>query len=177
MPPITCPFKGELIKRLKGIFRARNHGEWWKWNDSEHLLFRWIAEYKIPGTASPLGACDFTYLSTSQKNGEFNSPRYPSRYPSNITCTYNFEAAPNESTKLYFDQFKVRANGTTITYGLAVEDCLDGLLPAKALTVETAGPSYISIQRPALWIDRRCVMNWYEAEGQLTFSPLQAIGS
>lgn len=82
------------------------------------IFVSWLLlEYLIPGTASPLGGCNFTYLSTSKKRGEFNSPRYPSRYPSNITCTYNFLAAPNEQTKLYFDQFKVRANGSINTYG------------------------------------------------------------
>lgn len=76
-------------------------------------------EYRIPGTESPTaGVCNFTYLSTSKKKGEFNSPRFPSRYPSNITCTYNFVAAANENTKIYFDQFKVMAaNGSLITYG------------------------------------------------------------
>lgn len=72
----------------------------------------------IPGTPSPLGGCNFTYMSSSKKRGEFNSPRHPARYPSNLTCTYNFVlAGPHENVRLYFDQFKVRANDTTVFYG------------------------------------------------------------
>ena len=57
-------------------------------------------------------------MSASKKRGEFNSPRHPARYPSNLTCTYNFIlAGPHESARLYFDQFKVRANDTTVFYG------------------------------------------------------------
>lgn len=72
----------------------------------------------MPGTPSPQGGCNFTYTSSGRKRGEFNSPRHPARYPSNLTCTYNFVAeSPGESTRLYFDQFKVRANATTVFYG------------------------------------------------------------
>jgi len=76
-------------------------------------------EYSIPGTPSPLGGCNFTYLSASKKRGDFNSPRHPARYPSNLTCTYNFVLSRgDESVRLYFDQFKVRsANDSTIFYG------------------------------------------------------------
>ena len=75
-------------------------------------------EYSIPGTPSPLGGCNFTYMSGSKKRGDFNSPRHPARYPSNLTCTYNFIlAASSENVRLYFDQFKVRANDTTVFYG------------------------------------------------------------
>lgn len=75
-------------------------------------------EYSIPGTPSPLGGCNFTYMSASKKRGDFNSPRHPARYPSNLTCTYNFIlAGSNENVRLYFDQFKVRANDTTVFYG------------------------------------------------------------
>ena len=74
-------------------------------------------EYSIPGTPSPLGGCNFTYMSVSKKRGEFNSPRHPARYPSNLTCTYNFLlAGPHENVRLYFDQFKVRANDTNVFY-------------------------------------------------------------
>lgn len=41
-------------------------------------------EYKIPGTAAPDGSCSFTYRSTSRKKGEFNSPRFPSKYISGM---------------------------------------------------------------------------------------------
>ncbi|CAH1099815.1 unnamed protein product [Psylliodes chrysocephalus] len=74
-------------------------------------------EYRIPGTAAPDGSCSFTYLSTSKKKGEFNSPRYPSNYPSDTNCTYLFLATNNEQVTLVFDNFKVRADSINATIG------------------------------------------------------------
>ncbi|XP_060525969.1 bone morphogenetic protein 1 isoform X2 [Cylas formicarius] len=78
-------------------------------------------EYRIPGTAAPDGTCSFTYRSTSRKKGEFNSPRYPTNYPSYTNCTYTFLATDNEQVTLVFDNFKIRAdnvNSTSGSYGL-----------------------------------------------------------
>ncbi|CAA9999330.1 unnamed protein product [Nesidiocoris tenuis] len=74
-------------------------------------------EYRIPGTASPDGSCTFTYRSQSRKKGEFNSPRYPSNYPSTTNCTYVFIATPNEQVSIVFDHFKVRADSVNTTGG------------------------------------------------------------
>ncbi|EFN64302.1 Cubilin [Camponotus floridanus] len=87
-------------------------------------------EYKIPGTAAPDGSCTFTYYSSSRKRGEFNSPRYPSNYPSNTNCTYFFMATPNEQITLIFDAFKVRTKNVNVTVGhygheLCQEDWLE----------------------------------------------------
>ncbi|XP_063909054.1 dorsal-ventral patterning tolloid-like protein 1 isoform X3 [Zophobas morio] len=87
-------------------------------------------EYRIPGTAAPDGSCTFTYRSVSKKKGEFNSPRYPSNYPSDTNCTYSFLGTNNEQVTLVFDNFKVRAdsaNSTTGSYGAHVcqEDWLE----------------------------------------------------
>ncbi|XP_037944623.1 uncharacterized protein LOC119677377 isoform X3 [Teleopsis dalmanni] len=68
-------------------------------------------EYKIPGTAAPDGTCSFTYVSSSKKRGELNSPRYPSNYPSETNCSYLFLAEPNEQVTIVFDHFKVKADG------------------------------------------------------------------
>ncbi|KAG8237067.1 hypothetical protein J437_LFUL005174 [Ladona fulva] len=75
------------------------------------------SEYRIPGTAAPDGSCAFTYRSTSRKRGEFNSPRYPSNYPSTTNCTYLFLATPNEQVNIVFDHFKVRADTANATFG------------------------------------------------------------
>ncbi|XP_031332614.1 dorsal-ventral patterning tolloid-like protein 1 isoform X3 [Photinus pyralis] len=87
-------------------------------------------EYRIPGTPAPDGSCTFTYRSSSKKKGEFNSPRYPSNYPSDTNCTYLFLSTPNEQVSIVFDNFKVRAdaaNGTFGSYGVNVceEDWLE----------------------------------------------------
>lgn len=74
-------------------------------------------EYKIPGTAAPDGTCSFVYRSTSRKKGEFNSPRYPSNYPSEMNCSYVFLATPNEQVVIVFDHFKVKANTSGSAYG------------------------------------------------------------
>lgn len=74
-------------------------------------------EYRIPGTPAPDGSCTFTYRSTSKKKGDFNSPRYPSNYPSDTNCTYLFLATPNEQVSLIFDNFKVRADSANSSFG------------------------------------------------------------
>ncbi|XP_037867516.1 cubilin isoform X4 [Bombyx mori] len=75
-------------------------------------------EYRVPGTAAPGGECAFTYRSESKKRGEFNSPRYPSNYPSHTNCTYMLDATPNEQVTVVFDHFKVRADAWNATAGL-----------------------------------------------------------
>ncbi|TGZ54007.1 Uncharacterized protein DBV15_11939 [Temnothorax longispinosus] len=86
-------------------------------------------EYKIPGTAAPDGSCTFTYRSSSRKRGEFNSPRYPSNYPSDTNCTYLFLATPNEQVALIFDHFKVRTRNDNVTVGhYGYELCQDDWL-------------------------------------------------
>lgn len=74
-------------------------------------------EYKVPGTAAPDGTCHFTYRSTSRKKGEFNSPRYPSNYPSDTNCSYVFLGTPNEQVTIVFDSFKVKAESVNTTGG------------------------------------------------------------
>ena len=74
-------------------------------------------EYKIPGTAAPDGTCSFTYRSHSKKKGEFNSPRYPSNYPSDTNCSFIFLATPNEQVTIIFDHFKVKADNANTTGG------------------------------------------------------------
>ncbi|XP_060650522.1 uncharacterized protein LOC132787482 isoform X3 [Drosophila nasuta] len=78
-------------------------------------------EYKIPGTAAPDGTCSFTYVSSSKKRGELNSPRYPSNYPSDTNCSYLFLAEHNEQVTIVFDHFKIKAdnnaNATAGAYG------------------------------------------------------------
>ncbi|XP_055847931.1 uncharacterized protein LOC129913342 isoform X3 [Episyrphus balteatus] len=74
-------------------------------------------EYKIPGTAAPDGTCSFTYVSSSKKRGDLNSPRYPSNYPSETNCSYLFLAEPNEQVTIVFDHFKVKADNVNSTAG------------------------------------------------------------
>ncbi|XP_034484961.1 cubilin [Drosophila innubila] len=88
-------------------------------------------EYKIPGTAAPDGTCSFTYVSSSKKRGELNSPRYPSNYPSDTNCSYLFLAEHNEQVTIVFDHFKIKAdnnaNATAGAYGSSAcfEDWLE----------------------------------------------------
>ncbi|XP_037910464.1 tolloid-like protein 2 isoform X3 [Hermetia illucens] len=87
-------------------------------------------EYKIPGTAAPDGSCSFTYRSSSKKKGDFNSPRYPSNYPSDTNCSYMFMAMSNEQVTIVFDHFRVKADNVNTTggaYGASVcfEDWLE----------------------------------------------------
>ncbi|XP_077288055.1 tolloid-like protein 1 [Arctopsyche grandis] len=93
------------------------------WGRGFKAKYSFETEYRIPGTAAPDGSCSFTYRSSSRKKGEFNSPRYPSNYPSETNCTYMFLATPNEQVTIVFDHFKVKAdsvNTTTGAYGTTI---------------------------------------------------------
>ncbi|KAI1301505.1 Cubilin [Halotydeus destructor] len=66
-------------------------------------------DYKVPGTPEP-PSCRFTYRSKSLKSGNFNSPRYPSNYPSGSYCEYEFMGLPGEQVKLVFKHFRLKAD-------------------------------------------------------------------
>lgn len=117
IPPIVVSDGPRLVMVFSS---GESHGTGFKAN------YTFETEYKIPGTASPDGSCTFTYRSSSRKKGEFNSPRYPSNYPSDTNCTYNFIATPNEQVTLIFDHFKVRTKNVNITVGhYGIELCQD----------------------------------------------------
>ncbi|XP_043287239.1 tolloid-like protein 1 isoform X2 [Venturia canescens] len=112
-PRLVMVFSSGEMKQGKG-FKAQYNFE---------------TEYRIPGTAAPDGTCSFAYRSSSRKKGEFNSPRYPSNYPSDTNCTYLFLATPNEQVTLVFDHFKVRTRNTNLTVGhYGAELCQDDWL-------------------------------------------------
>ncbi|CAH2040678.1 unnamed protein product, partial [Iphiclides podalirius] len=50
--------------------------------------------------------CDYVFDSHPSRPpyGRFYSPRYPSSYPSNIRCSYHFNARKNERIKLVFEE-------------------------------------------------------------------------
>ncbi|CAL1273536.1 unnamed protein product [Larinioides sclopetarius] len=73
-------------------------------------------DYKVPGTPSPDGTCNFTYLSSSStKRGDFNSPRHPANYPSNTTCVYNFKGEPGTQIKIVFNYFRTKTQELATT--------------------------------------------------------------
>ncbi|GBL90334.1 hypothetical protein AVEN_212217-1 [Araneus ventricosus] len=74
-----------------------------------------FADYKVPGTPSPDGTCNFTYLSSSTKRGDFNSPRHPANYPSNTTCVYNFNGEPGTQIKIVFNYFRTKTQELATT--------------------------------------------------------------
>ena len=79
------------------------------------IFYLCMAEYKIPGSAAPDGRCIFTYQSSSQKRGSFNSPRHPSNYPSNTTCSFSFFPLHDELVEVVFISFKIRNAEKNVT--------------------------------------------------------------
>jgi hypothetical protein len=75
-----------------------------------------MTEYRVPGTEDPTIPCHFTYYSKSKARGEFNSPRFPSNYPSGTNCTYMFYMENStEQVRIVFDNFKLRADKFNVT--------------------------------------------------------------
>lgn len=63
-------------------------------------------DYKITGTQASPGQCHFSYVSSNEKQGDFNSPRHPSNYPSHTHCVYEFFGDTDEQVKLVFNHFR-----------------------------------------------------------------------
>lgn len=71
-------------------------------------IYSFQTDYKVPGTADPPG-CKFKYLSDSAKQGDFNSPRYPSSYPASSYCEYELVSESGEQIEIVFTYFKFKS--------------------------------------------------------------------
>ncbi|XP_065313888.1 tolloid-like protein 2 isoform X2 [Gordionus sp. m RMFG-2023] len=72
------------------------------------IWYDFDTDFGIPGTPHPeKSKCDFTFMSSSQKSGSFNSPRHPANYPLKSSCLYIFKGLPGENIKLTFEHFKL----------------------------------------------------------------------
>lgn len=70
-------------------------------------------DYKIPGAQSAPGQCHFSYVSNQARQGEFNSPRHPSNYPSNTHCVFELIGELDEQVIIVFNHFKFNDNNVT----------------------------------------------------------------
>ncbi|XP_060802249.1 suppressor of lurcher protein 1 [Amyelois transitella] len=62
--------------------------------------------FETDGVQVPDTWCDYVFNSQPNRPtfGRLYSPRYPSSYPSNVRCTYHFNARQNERIKLVFEE-------------------------------------------------------------------------
>ncbi|XP_049870975.1 suppressor of lurcher protein 1 isoform X2 [Pectinophora gossypiella] len=62
--------------------------------------------FETDGVKVPETWCDYVFNSQPNRpsHGRLYSPRYPSSYPSNVRCTYHFNARQNERIKLVFEE-------------------------------------------------------------------------
>ncbi|KAL4707265.1 hypothetical protein ACJJTC_019803 [Scirpophaga incertulas] len=62
--------------------------------------------FETDGIKMPDTWCDYVFSSQPNRpaHGRLYSPRYPSSYPSNIRCTYHFNARQSERIKLVFQE-------------------------------------------------------------------------
>lgn len=73
------------------------------------LQYTFETDYRLgtDGILQP-GGCNFLYKSsTEKKSGNFMSSRYPSSYPAQITCNYEFRPALDEQVMLVFQNFRL----------------------------------------------------------------------
>lgn len=83
-------------------------------------------DYKVPGTPASTGQCHFSYVSESTKQGDINSPRHPSNYPSSTHCIYEFFGKTGEQVKLVFNHFKINPEKLVAGYNdVCQEDWLE----------------------------------------------------
>lgn len=67
--------------------------------------YNFITDFGIPGNPISPGQCKFYYESSKDKQGAFNSPRYPAKYPRNTRCEYILRPLPTEQVVLNFEVF------------------------------------------------------------------------
>ncbi|KAJ0177898.1 hypothetical protein K1T71_006771 [Dendrolimus kikuchii] len=62
--------------------------------------------FETDGVQVPETWCDYVFNSQPNRpvHGRLYSPRYPSSYPSNVRCTYHFNARLHERIKLVFEE-------------------------------------------------------------------------
>ncbi|XP_019769356.2 suppressor of lurcher protein 1 isoform X1 [Dendroctonus ponderosae] len=62
--------------------------------------------FRTDGTLLSNTMCDYQFSSAerNQPYGKFHSPRYPSRYPKNVRCTYTFQARQSERIRIVFEE-------------------------------------------------------------------------
>ncbi|XP_028968828.1 cubilin-like [Galendromus occidentalis] len=113
VPP---PLRSEGPRLMLVFSSANTQGQGFK------ATYTFETDYKIPGTPSPGKGCYFSYVSESQLSGEFNSPRYPSNYPSRTMCEYVFLGKPDEQVKIVFKYFRTRSDSSTTQYNDGCEE-------------------------------------------------------
>ncbi|XP_064473488.1 suppressor of lurcher protein 1-like [Ornithodoros turicata] len=84
------------------------HGE----NTGFRGTFRFINKknFEVDGTLLPGSLCDYDFVSgnRSTSSGHFYSPLFPSTYPKNIQCAYNFIARFNERVRITFEKIRLQ---------------------------------------------------------------------
>lgn len=103
-PPMSLASDGAIMVL---VFRTGNNppltGQGFK------LQYTFETDYRLgaDGALQP-GGCNFLYKSTNEKkSGNFQSSRYPSSYPAQITCSYEFRPAEDEQVMLVFQSFRL----------------------------------------------------------------------
>ncbi|KRZ71535.1 Cubilin [Trichinella papuae] len=91
-----------LNPRMTVVLRTSNNS-----NDRGFkAVVKFETDFGIPGTpASDSNECTFHFNSLSEKEGTFNSPRYPENYPVDTVCIYWLNGKIGERVRIYFDQF------------------------------------------------------------------------
>ncbi|XP_011497210.1 PREDICTED: suppressor of lurcher protein 1 [Ceratosolen solmsi marchali] len=74
--------------------------------------FRFIDKriFETDGKLTPNKMCDYHFISSqfTPQYGRFYSPRYPSFYPENIRCSYQFRARMKERIRLVFEELSLQ---------------------------------------------------------------------
>lgn len=66
--------------------------------------------YRVDGVAVPNTTCSYRFASANRTEGHvyFYSPLYPSTYPKNVRCLYNFMARFNERVRITFEKIRLQ---------------------------------------------------------------------
>ncbi|GAB6030998.1 hypothetical protein CHUAL_007818 [Chamberlinius hualienensis] len=102
--------------------------------------------------------CDYQFNSSNKllTRGHFFSPRYPSYYPTNVRCAYNFIGKVNERVKLVFENISLQQGDDSCLDtpdGIVIRDGVDNNYPVIEQFCHISTMQEIISTGPSLYVE------------------------
>ncbi|CAH1186141.1 unnamed protein product [Phyllotreta striolata] len=122
--------------------------------------FRFLQKklFRTDGWKLPSTSCDYEFYSSDHSllQGKFYSPRFPSSYPTNIRCTYKFQARYKERVRILFEEVALQKGDISCLNRADIVRVFDGSASAdpsiRILCNENSGAEILS-SGPDLFIE------------------------
>uniref|UniRef100_A0ABD2W3R3 CUB domain-containing protein n=2 Tax=Trichogramma kaykai TaxID=54128 RepID=A0ABD2W3R3_9HYME len=129
--------------------------------------FRFIDKriFESDGQPVPNKMCDYQFVSSqyTPQHGRFYSPRYPSSYPENVHCVYQFRARSKERIRVVFEKLSLQKGDVSCLNRadlIRVYDGSDQAYPAIAVLCNEDSEVEILSTGPDLLVDFVANSKW-----------------